>query len=237
MNDSLTATADSSTGARCQPAWPKDALRITFGVIWLVDAVLKWLPGFRSGYMDTIMGTAQGQPSWLRWWFDFWINLQHPQATFFAYLVAVVETLIALALIFGFARKLTYISAIGFSLLIWATAEGFGGPYTSGSADIGTAIIYAVVFGALLALSYYAGPSRHSLDYHIEKRVTWWWKVAEMRRPLPADVDIQDVSNPQTVPVPSTDTAAPSAAPTSTGPPESPSLVRQLQDNPHVGVN
>lgn len=32
----------------CSP-WPKDALRIGFGVIWLIDAVLKWLPGFRAG--------------------------------------------------------------------------------------------------------------------------------------------------------------------------------------------
>ncbi len=44
-------------------AWPKDALRISFGLIWLVDATLKWLPGFRAGYMDTIMGQAQGQPA------------------------------------------------------------------------------------------------------------------------------------------------------------------------------
>jgi hypothetical protein len=29
---------------RCAPAWPKDALRISFGIIWLIDAVLKW-PG------------------------------------------------------------------------------------------------------------------------------------------------------------------------------------------------
>jgi hypothetical protein len=47
-----------TTAGRCLPAWPKDALRITFGAIWLVDAILKWLPGFRSGYMDTIMGQA-----------------------------------------------------------------------------------------------------------------------------------------------------------------------------------
>jgi len=166
-------------------AWPKDTLRIAFGVIWLVDAILKWLPGFRSSYMSTIMGTADGQPAWLRWWFDFWINLQHPNAAFFAYLVAVVETLIALALIVGFARKLSYVSAIVFSFLIWATAEGFGGPYTSGSADIGTGIIYAVVFGGLLALSYYAGPARYSVDYYLEHRLSWWWKVAEMRRPVP----------------------------------------------------
>jgi hypothetical protein len=32
------------------------------GVIWLIDAIVKWLPGFRSGYMDTIMGQADGQP-------------------------------------------------------------------------------------------------------------------------------------------------------------------------------
>jgi hypothetical protein len=49
-------------GGRCVPPWPKDALRISFRVIWLIDAILKWLPGFRSGYMDTIMGQADGQP-------------------------------------------------------------------------------------------------------------------------------------------------------------------------------
>jgi nitrite reductase (NO-forming) len=179
MTDDDTPTAES----RCGPVWPKDALRIAFGTIWLIDAVLKWLPGFRSNYMSTIMGSRDGQPAWLKPWFTFWINFQHPRAMFFAYLVAVVETLIALALIFGFARKLTYLSAIVFSLLIWATAEGFGGPYTSGASDIGTAIVYAVVFAGLLALNYYAGPSRYSVDYYLERRFSWWWKIAEMRRP------------------------------------------------------
>ena len=172
---------------RSAPAWPKDALRIAFGVIWLIDATLKWLPGFRAGYMSTIMGEAQGQPGWLRPWFNFWIRFQHPDAMFLAYLAAVIETLIAVALIIGFARKLTYISAIAFSLLIWGTAEGFGGPYTSGASDIGTAIIYAVVFAGLLALSYYAGPARYSADYYLEKKISWWWRIAETRRPAPAD--------------------------------------------------
>jgi hypothetical protein len=69
-----------------------------------------------------------------------------------------IVLVIAVALIAGFARKLTYISAAAFSVVIWAAAEGFGGPYTSGSADIGTAVIYAVVFLGLLALSAYAAP-------------------------------------------------------------------------------
>lgn len=175
--------AATATETRSLPAWPKDALRVSFGMIWAIDAALKWLPGFRAGYMDTIMGQAKGQPGWLHPWFDFWINLQRPRVTLFAYLVAVVETLIAAALILGFARKLTYISATVLSLLIWATAEGFGGPYTSGASDIGTAIIYAVVFAGLLALSYYAAPARYSADYYLERRFSWWWRLAELRRP------------------------------------------------------
>ena len=172
---------------RCSPAWPKDALRITFGVIWLIDATLKWLPGFRATYMSVIMAEAQGQPGWLQPWFHFWIRFQHPDAMVLAYLAAVIETLIAVALIIGFARKLTYLSAIAFSLLIWGTAEGFGGPYTSGASDIGTAIIYAVVFAGLLMLSYYGGPARYSADYYLEKKISWWWRIAETRRPAPAD--------------------------------------------------
>ena len=173
----------ATTTRQCPSPWPKAALRITFGLIWAIDASLKWLPGFRASYMSTIMGIAQGQPGWLRPWFNFWIDLQHPRAMLFAYVVAVIETLIAAGLILGFARKLTYISAATFSLLIWATAEGFGGPYTAGASDIGTAVIYAVVFLGLLALSYYAGPARYSLDYHLEKRISWWWRIAEVRRP------------------------------------------------------
>jgi uncharacterized membrane protein YphA (DoxX/SURF4 family) len=170
--------------ARGIPAWPKDALRVSFGIIWLIDAILKWLPGFRSGYMGMIMGEAQGQPGWLHWWFSFWVNLQHSEVAFFAYMVASLETLIAVALIAGFARKITYVCAATFSLLIWATAEGFGGPYTSGSADIGTGVIYAVVFLGLLALSAYAGPARYSVDYYLEQKISWWWRLAEVRRPV-----------------------------------------------------
>ena len=69
---------------------------------------------------------------------SLWINMVAPNSDFFAYSTAVIETLVAVAVIVGFARKFTYISAALFSVLIWATAEGFGGPTTSSSTDIGT---------------------------------------------------------------------------------------------------
>ncbi len=196
----MTTPAAAPTASGPRALWPKTALRVGFGIIWLIDALLKWLPGFRSGYADSIKEAADGQPGWLKGWFNFWINLQEPRAAFFAYLVAVVETLIALALITGFARKLTYTAAIVFSLLVWSTAEGFGGPYTSGASDIGTAVIYAVVFAALLGFAYYEGPSRYSVDYLLEKRISWWHRIAEVGN-HPSRTDTTSAA-PQTPPTP-----------------------------------
>jgi nitrite reductase (NO-forming) len=166
--------------ANCRP---KDAFRVLFGLIWLVDAALKWEPAFRSGFTAMLKEASHGQPGWLHGWFHLWINMVAPNSGFFAYSTALIETLVALAVIFGFARKFTYINAALFSVLIWATAEGFGGPYTSSSTDIGTAVIYAVVFMGLLALDYETGPSRFSLDSLIEHRVSWWHRIAEVGPP------------------------------------------------------
>lgn len=163
-----------------RPDWPKSAVRVGFGIVWAIDAGLKWRSSFRAGYLGMLTDAEKGQASWLHPWFNFWIDLQRSHINEWAYLVAVVETLIAAALILGFARKVTYISGAVFSVLIWATAEGFGGPYTAQSTDIGTAILYALVFLSLLAISAQFGPSRYSLDAVIERHVPWWHRVAEV---------------------------------------------------------
>jgi nitrite reductase (NO-forming) len=182
-------------------------------MIWLIDAVLKWLPGFRSSYMSNIMGAGMGQPGWLQWWFHLWINLQNPAPTFFAYLVAVLETLVALAVILGFARKVSYIASAVFCVVIWAAAEGFGGPYGSGASDIGTAIIYALVFMCLLTLAAYTGTDRYSADYYLEQKISWWHKVAEVghlqEQPVPAAVVPAQSAGPAMPLVPEVDGAPP----------------------------
>ncbi len=70
MASTLKATEANPQG-RGVLAWPKDGLRIAFGMIWLVDPVLKWLPGFRSDHMDAIVSPAQGPPARMKWWFAF----------------------------------------------------------------------------------------------------------------------------------------------------------------------
>jgi uncharacterized membrane protein YphA (DoxX/SURF4 family) len=188
------------------PTWPKSAVRIGFGLIWAVDAAFKWRPGFHKGFLGMVKESGEGQPGWLHWWFNFWYNTIQPHPHVWAYSIAVIETVLALALIFGFARKITYILTAITGLGIWTIAEGFGGPYTSTSTDIGAAVMYAVVALSLLVLSLQCGPSRLSLDYVIEKRVSWWHWVAEFgahNHPAPAE----KASAPLTPPAGSVSTA------------------------------
>jgi hypothetical protein len=52
-------------------------------------------------------------------------------------------------------------------------------------------------------LSYYGGPARYSADYYLEKKISWWWRVAETRRPAIADAVASaapDAPEPQATP-------------------------------------
>ena len=172
----LVAMADKKTADRLSKHVA--ILRIIFGLIWAIDAAFKWQPAFRSGFLDQIKSAADGQPDWLHGWFNFWIHLLSHNPHLFAIMVMLIESLIALALIFGVARRTTYLSAAVFSLLIWSVAEGFGGPYSATSTDIGTGIIYAIVFFSLYGLDRLAGLSSWSLDSYISKRLPWWAVIA-----------------------------------------------------------
>ncbi len=153
-------------------------LRIVFGLMWAINATFKWQSAFRNGFLDQITAAAAGQPAWLHGWFHFWIQLLSHNPHLFALLATIIETFIALALIFGFARRTIYVSAAIWSLLIWAIPEGFGGPYSATSTDIGTGIIYAIVFLSLYGLDKLAAQSKWSIDAYIAKRLPWWSIVA-----------------------------------------------------------
>jgi nitrite reductase (NO-forming) len=169
--------------ARFSRDWGAAAVRVAFGVVWLGDAALKWLPAYRTNFLDELRTGAQGQPRWLHPWFHLVVRLASPRIALFAGGTAILETLLALALLAGFARKFVYLGGTVYSLLVWATAEGFGGPYSASSTDIGAAIIYAVVSFALLVVNARSETSRYSVDRLIERRWAWWHRVAEVGRP------------------------------------------------------
>jgi thiosulfate dehydrogenase (quinone) large subunit len=150
-------------------------LRIVFGIVWGIDAWFKWQPDFVNNFTSYLSGAQDGQPWPVHHWIGFWINVVHVDPTVFAYLVAAGETSIALALILGVFSNLTYLVGVLLSVIIWATAEGFGGPYHAGSTDIGAAIIYVLVFAGLFlsAAGLYAG-----LDRRLTPRLGRWGVLA-----------------------------------------------------------
>lgn len=127
-------------------------IRIAFGVIWAIDAAFKWQPAFLGDFVSFLTQGQTGQPPIVAAWIQGWIDVVSINPTFFAVIVALAETFLAISLLFGVLTNLGYAVGISLSLVIWATAEGFGGPYGTGSTDIGTAIIYALVFVTLYLL-------------------------------------------------------------------------------------
>ena|SRR5271157_2274007 len=158
-------------------------VRTAFGLVWAVDAYLKYQPAFLTGYLGIIQGAASGQPAWLAPWFNFWVNMISLSPDFFAWSTRIIETAIAISLLFGLGRKWMYLLSAIFSFIIWSVPEGLGGPYAQGATDIGTGLIYVLVFVALIVLDSAVGRSPYSVDYHIERAFPQWRQVAEWASP------------------------------------------------------
>jgi len=163
-------------------ALPPAILRIVLGVAWTANAALKWFPAFGAAFLPMLAGASQDQPGFLKPWFNLVTAVASDgRAPFLALGSAAMETYLAVALLTGFARKTTYAVGAIYTALIWATAEGFGGPYVPGiSTDVGAAIISSLLFLTLLINDAGAGFSRFSLDSVLERRIPRWRRVAEL---------------------------------------------------------
>lgn len=159
----------------------KTSFRIILGLVWLIDGVLKFTSGYVNGFLGNVQNQQANAPSWLSGWYSYWATQAANNGTLIVYTVGVLETLLGLALIFGFARKLAYVGGVILSLLIWAVPEGFGGPYqtNSGGTDVGTGVIYAIAFLGLIVINATYGSSRISVDHYIERRFPGWARIAE----------------------------------------------------------
>jgi thiosulfate dehydrogenase [quinone] large subunit len=135
--------------------WEKSMgiLRIAFGLVWAIDAWYKWQPSFLKNTPQYFSRHLSGQLPPTRAWMLLWITIINVNPHAFGYLAALSETAIALSLILGLFSNLTYIAGGIFSLIIWSTTEGFGGPYHPGATDIGTSIMYTFIFASLFLSS------------------------------------------------------------------------------------
>ena len=167
--------ADRSFRGRIRCTWPMwrtkgiAALRILFGLIWAVNAWVQVATCVSKQHCADCHRSKGGQPGPIQAWISFWGHLVSGNPLLFAQILATTETAIAVLLVLGLLGNLTDVVGILLTLGIWSTAEGFGGPYKPGeSTDIGTAIIYAVVFAILLVVS---ASSYYGLDQWLTPRL------------------------------------------------------------------
>lgn len=177
----MSTQTDSETHANAWPALASASLRVAFGIIWMVNAAFTWMPGFSANYVGYLRNAAEGQPAWSAWWFNTWIDLVEPNAGVFLWLTRLATTLLALALLFGFARRTVYVIGALYSLLIWSTAGGFGGPYTIGASNTGVGLTYVLIFAVLIAINHRSGTSPYSVDYFLEQKWPGWSWISAWR--------------------------------------------------------
>lgn len=159
------------------------AARAAFGVIWLMDAFLAWQSAFAAHYAGYLENASHGQPAWLHGWFALWIAIVGTATPLFVWATRILETLLALGLLFGVGRRWIYFVGAAFSLMLWATAEGFSGPYVQGTANLGPALVYVLVFISLWLCDRVTGRTPYSVDYYLGRRWPRWQSIAESAPP------------------------------------------------------
>lgn len=155
-------------------------LRAAFGLVWVVDGLMKFVFMQPSDVTSLVQGAGQGQPGWLAPWFSFWASAVGSAPSAYLYGIGAIELVLGVALMGGFLRKIAYVGGAVLAFMIWAIDEGFGGPYGPGATDIGAAVMYIFVFAALLIMETAPDSNKYTLDRRIEGRFNGWTKMSEV---------------------------------------------------------
>ncbi|WP_298150929.1 MULTISPECIES: hypothetical protein [Metallibacterium] len=137
--------------------WKFTLARVLFGLLWAFDTWWKWQPAFLHGAGTYLAGSIAGQPHWIAVYIGFVLHvIQRVGTENFAIFAALAESALALSLLTGVLIDLAMPLGVLYSLVLWSTAEGMGGPYGAGFTGnkgdvLGTANVYAVVFLLLIA--------------------------------------------------------------------------------------
>lgn len=153
---------------------------ILFGIVYAAEGIFVFYFNLAGNIISVVQDQSSTAPAFLAGWFSFWEGQVTAAPVFYAYLIGVLEILLAAALILGLGRKVAYLGGAVFAIIAWGVGEGFGGPPIPGYTDPGTGIIQAIAFLILLGLNATHGTDPLTLDSKIEKRFPAWKKISEM---------------------------------------------------------
>ncbi|MCL5115544.1 MAG: hypothetical protein M1272_00100 [Firmicutes bacterium] len=139
-------------------AWTR-VLRWGFGLLWIIDGLLKLQPAmFTGNLISNVVGAnaTDNQPNWLYHLMIGGANVWHAGLPYTTIAMALFEMALGVGLIAlrGRALRLTLWTVIAWSVVVWVMAEGMGGVLTGSPAfpgdSPGSTPFY--VMGALLLL-------------------------------------------------------------------------------------
>ena len=117
---------------------------------------MKWEPYFLTHFLDQLTPAIQGQPAWIAAYIGLVIVIVKAVGPLtVAVIVALLETALAVSLLTGRWMRVSVPVGFLYSLAVWTTAEGFGGPYSSAGTGVrgdvlGNIVIYALIYLFLL---------------------------------------------------------------------------------------
>ncbi|MBO0830423.1 MAG: hypothetical protein J2P29_00490 [Actinobacteria bacterium] len=155
-----------------EPAWRR-AVRIGFGVLWIVDGLLQSQPGMPAGLPSMVIApAANGSPGWVvhivTWGAQAWTG--EPVAA--AAGAVWIQLGIGIWLVSVSSprwSRLAGLASAGWGLVIWVFAEAFGGilgPHQSWLTGAPGAALFYCVAGGLLML-----PVRYWRDTRLGRRI------------------------------------------------------------------
>ncbi len=126
------------------------SVRITFGIIWLIDGALEWQPADFHNFLQLITAMSQGQPAPLAAVISAGQAVVAVNPILANGMLAALETAIGLSLITNsLSRWGLRISAL-LAALIWVFGQGLGMVFMAGATDIQSGPLYVLVSLMLL---------------------------------------------------------------------------------------
>ena len=145
-------------GSLAEPAW-RIALRVGFGLIWILDGILQAQPKMAVGMPSQVIEpTAASSPSWVQhvvnWAGTTWSY--HPiQAGAAAVWIQVGIGVWLITAARGRWSRLAGLVSVGWGLVVWVFGESFGGIFAPGLTWLfgapGAVLLYSIA-GGLIAL-------------------------------------------------------------------------------------
>ncbi len=131
------------------PAWLA-AVRIAFGAILLVDAILEYQTGTYQVFVSLLYSNASVSPAPLRSVLVFAAGLISHQPAVWNATLAGVETVLGLGILLGVGARLCLAACLPFFLAIWVFGQGLGLPFAAGTTDINSGPLYLLLAVVLL---------------------------------------------------------------------------------------